>query len=275
MDQTQIVQVIVNLVVNARDAMPEGGRLTIRTANVVLDPLRLSSHLGTNREGQTAGHLEVEPDEYVRLAVSDTGVGMSEEVQAHIFEPFFTTKERGKGTGLGLATVYGIVKQSGGHIWVYSEPGQGAIFRIYLPRVSEAIQPSSYVGLGEEMPSGGETILVVEDDADVRDLARRVLQRQGYTLLEAGDGEEALRLAARHPGSVHLLLTDVVMPGMSGVALAEDLAQTQPDLKVLFMSGYLDDAVAHHGVLEDSVAFLRKPFTPKTLARKVRAVLDD
>ncbi len=267
------MQVIVNLVVNARDAMPGGGRLTIRTVNVGLDPLRRNPW-GTDREGSTADRLELEPDGYVRLSVSDTGVGMSEEVQAHIFEPFFTTKERGKGTGLGLATVYGIVKQSGGHIWVYSEPGQGAIFRIYLPRVSEAIQPSSYVGLGEEMPSGGETILVVEDDADVRDLARRVLQRQGYTMLEAGDGEEALRLAARYPDSVHLLLTDVVMPGMSGVALAEDLARAQPGLKTLFMSGYLDDAVAHHGVLEDDGAFLRKPFTPVALARKVRAVLD-
>lgn len=272
-DQTQIVQVIVNLVVNARDAMPGGGRLTIRTANVGWDPLRRHP-LGTDREGHTANRLEVEPDEYVRLAVSDTGVGINEEVQSHIFEPFFTTKERGKGTGLGLATVYGIVKQSGGHIWVYSEQGQGATFRIYLPRISEAVQPSSYSGLGEEMSSGGETILVVEDDADVRDLAQRVLQRQGYTLLEAGDGEEALRLAARLPGSVHLLLTDVIMPGMNGVALAENLARTQPGLKTLFMSGYLDDTVAHHGVLEDDVTFLRKPFTPKTLARKVRAVLD-
>jgi signal transduction histidine kinase/DNA-binding response OmpR family regulator len=261
-DPTQIGQVIVNLAVNAQDAMPKGGSLTIETANVVLD------------EDYVADHLGAEPGEYVLLSVSDTGIGMSREVKAHIFEPFFTTKERGRGTGLGLATVYGIVKQSGGHIWVYSEEEVGTTFKIYLPRAEGAARPLTRPEMREPLPGGEETILLVEDDAGVRDLARHVLQSQGYTLLEAENGQEALHLVARHPGVVHLLLTDVVMPGMSGRDLAEQLAQAHPNLKTLFMSGYADDMIAHHGVLDPGTPFLQKPFSLMALARKVRAVLD-
>ncbi len=261
-DPTQVGQVIVNLAVNAQDAMPKGGSLTIETANVVLD------------EDYVADHLGVEPGEYVLLSVSDTGIGMSQEVKAHIFEPFFTTKERGRGTGLGLSTAYGIVKQSGGHIWVHSEEEVGTTFKIYLPRAEGTAQPLIRPEMREPMPGGEETILLVEDDAGVRDLARHVLQSQGYTLLEAENGQEALHLVARHPGVVHLLLTDVVMPGMSGRDLAEQLAQAHPNLKTLFMSGYADDMVAHHGVLNPGTPFLQKPFSLMALARKVRAVLD-
>jgi PAS domain S-box-containing protein len=261
-DPTQMEQVIVNLAVNARDAMPIGGRLTLETANAVLD------------EDYVAGHLGVQPGEYILLAISDTGMGMSREVQAHLFEPFFTTKEVGKGTGLGLATVYGIVKQSGGDIWVYSEEGVGTTFKIYLPRAQEAAQPLPSRPMHTEMPLGWETILVVEDDAEVRDLARRVLHRQGYTVLEAGDGQQALWLAAGYSSPIHLLLSDVVMPGMSGVALAEELACARPDLKVLFMSGYSDEAVARHSTSEAGTPFLQKPFSPMALARQVRAALD-
>ncbi|MFQ5614405.1 MAG: GAF domain-containing protein, partial [Anaerolineae bacterium] len=261
-DPAQMEQVIVNLAVNARDAMPEGGKLSIETSNVILD------------QGYARQHAEVSPGEYVLLAVSDTGVGMREEVKAHIFEPFFTTKEVSKGTGLGLATVFGIVKQSGGHIWVYSEEGQGATFKVYLPRAKETAPSLSGPVVGAEMPSGHETILLVEDDKGVRDLARRVLHTQGYTLLEAEDGQAALQLAARHAGPIHLLLTDVIMPGLSGKALAEQLAQTRPDLKILFISGYTDDAIAHHGVLVPGVALLPKPFSLIDLAHKVRAALD-
>jgi PAS domain S-box-containing protein len=261
-DPAQIEQVVVNLSVNARDAMPGGGRLTIQTANVVLD------------EAYGANHLGVAPGEYVLLTVSDTGVGMSAEVQAHLFEPFFTTKAPGKGTGLGLATVYGIVKQSGGHIWVYSEEGLGSAFKIYLPRA--ATDMASQLGKegGGPVPTGQETILLVEDNPEVRDLARQVLVRQGYTVLEAAEGEEALRRAEEHAGPIHLLLTDVVMPGMTGKALAERLGGLRPDLKVLYMSGYTDETIAHHGVLEPGVAFLQKPFSSFNLALKVRQVLN-
>jgi len=261
-DPAQMEQVIVNLVVNARDAMPEGGRLTIETTNVVID------------KEHAAGHLETKPGEHVQLVISDTGVGMSPEVLAHIFEPFFTTKGMGKGTGLGLATVYGIVRQSGGDIWVYSEEGRGTTFRIYLPRASGVAQPLPHPEAGKEMPSGGETILLVEDDRDVRELAQRVLQRQGYTVLEARDGREAMRLATSHSGPIHLLLTDVVMPGISGMALADRLTADRPDIKVLFMSGYTDNAIAHHGVLDPGITLLQKPFSPMDLARRVRALLD-
>ncbi len=261
-DVAQIEQVIVNLAVNARDAMPLGGRLVIETTNVVFD------------ENYLAHHLEASPGEHVLLAVSDTGVGMSPEVKTHLFEPFFTTKERGKGTGLGLATVYGIVKQSGGHIWVYSEEGIGTTFKIYLPRAREAPQRFTRAEAEGAPPSGSETILLVEDDADVRELVQRVLQGQGYTLLVAQDGQEALGLVARHADLIHLLLTDVVMPDMSGQALVKSLGRSYPDLKVLFMSGYTDEIIAHHGVLDPGVAFLQKPFSAVALARKVRQVLD-
>jgi PAS domain S-box-containing protein len=262
-DPAQIEQVIVNLVVNARDAMPEGGRLSIKTSNVAM------------QEDYVAGHRGTKPGEYVLLAVSDTGVGMSPEVQRRIFEPFFTTKAPGEGTGLGLSTVYGIVKQSGGDIQVYSEVGHGSTFKIYLPRAGEASQSSSLRDVEERLPSGIETILLVEDDTTVRELARRILQGVGYTVVEAEDGLQALQLAARHAGLIHLLLSDVVMPGINGIALAKRLAQTYPSLKTLFVSGYTDDMIRRHGVLEPGVAFLQKPFSPPALARKVRDVLDD
>jgi CheY-like chemotaxis protein len=261
-DPAQFEQVIVNLAVNARDAMPNGGQLAIETANVVLDEAYVASHLGSR------------PGEHVLLAISDTGVGISKETQAHIFEPFFTTKEVGKGTGLGLATVFGIVKQSGGNIWVYSEEGQGSTFKIYLPRIKKAT-PILSASPGEaHLPTGNETILLVEDDEDVRTLARQILQEQGYTLLEAENGEEALHLVAHHDGPIHLLLTDVVMPGMSGKVLAKQLIQTYPDLKTLFMSGYTHNIIAHHGVLDPNVIFLPKPFNSMSLAHRVRTVLD-
>jgi PAS domain S-box-containing protein len=263
-DPAQIEQVIVNLAVNARDAMPHGGELTIETAGVTLD------------DGYVASHLGVKPGDYVLVAVSDTGVGMSREVQAHIFEPFFTTKERGKGTGLGLATAYGIVRQGGGEIQVYSEEGVGTTFKIYLPRSRKAIGPSarSKLEVVEEPSPGSETILVIEDNAGVRELARLALQQRGYVVLEAENGQEALEVAAHHSGSIHMLLADVVLPGLSGVALVKQLAEFQPGLKTLFMSGYADETIAYHGLLEPGVALLQKPFCPTTLARKVRAVLD-
>lgn len=261
-DPVQIEQVIVNLAVNARDAMPDGGRLTIETANVVLE------------QDYTSRHFGAQPGPHVLLAITDTGHGMSAEVQAHIFEPFFTTKEGGKGTGLGLATVFGIVKQSGGNIWVYSEEGIGTTFKIYLPRAQESAAEATVTEVKPELLSGHETILLAEDNGQVRDLIRRVLQNQGYTLLEAQNGREALDLAARHPGPIHLLLTDLIMPDLSGAVLAEQLAQIRPDIKILFMSGYNDDAIAHHGMLEPNIILLQKPFSPTTLAARVRAALD-
>jgi len=261
-DPAQIEQIIVNLAVNARDAMPEGGQLVIETANVSLD------------ESFVAAHLETQPGEYVLLTITDTGHGMNEEVKAHLFEPFFTTKEQGKGTGLGLATVYGIVKQNGGYIWVDSEEGQGATFKIYLPRIREVIHPPDHPQVDAKMLGGSETILLVEDEVGVRELARRVLAERGYTVLAAPNGQTALDLATHHPDPIHLLLSDVVMPGISGRALAEQLHQTRPDLKVLFMSGYTDEAIAQHGILAPGVSLLQKPFSLTSLARKVREVLD-
>jgi PAS domain S-box-containing protein len=260
-DPNQIEQVIVNLAVNARDAMPDGGKLTIETANVDLDEAFAQAHLGSV------------PGSYALLAVTDTGSGMDASVRAHLFEPFFTTKEVGKGTGLGLATVYGIVKQSGGYISVYSEPGRGSSFKIYLPRIATpADEPA---GPQKSGPApGSETVLVVEDEPAVLTLSRRALEAQGYVVLAASDPAAALRVVERHGGTIHLLLTDVVMPGLSGRELADRLTAQRPGIRVLYMSGYPGDAVVQHGTLPLGSAFLQKPFSPDGLARKVRDVLD-
>jgi two-component system cell cycle sensor histidine kinase/response regulator CckA len=250
----------MNLAVNARDAMPRGGQLTIETRNV---------HL---REPDAVGYPELTPAHYVQLAVSDTGVGMTEEVKARIFEPFFTTKEAGHGTGLGLAMVYGAVKTHRGHISVYTEAGHGTTFKILLPATAAALPPKSSVL--QLAPRGTETVLLVEDEEPVRRLAVVALRMHGYTVMDAGTGADGLRLADAHPGPVHLLVTDVVMPGMSGREVAEAMRRRHPGIKVLFASGYTDDAVVRHGIVEATDAFLQKPFTPLALARKVRAVLD-
>jgi two-component system, cell cycle sensor histidine kinase and response regulator CckA len=260
-DPSQIEQVILNLVVNARDAMPRGGKLTIDTRNVVLDDDYVAEHLGAK------------PGLHVALAVSDTGEGMDAATLARIFDPFFTTKGPGRGTGLGLSTVDGIVAQSGGTVWVYSEPGRGTTFKIYLPHTDQAATGAGDAAAARAS-SGSETILLVEDEPKVRALARAILQRKGYTVLEAADGAQALAIYDEHARAIDLLLTDVVMPRMSGREVAERLAALQPGLRVLFMSGYTDDAIVHHGVLEAEVAFVQKPITPDSLSEKVRAVLD-
>jgi two-component system cell cycle sensor histidine kinase/response regulator CckA len=262
-DRSQIEQVILNLAVNARDAMPQGGRLTIETANVELDA------------SYSHPPAVLSPGRYVMLAVTDNGCGMDAETQAHVFEPFFTTKEKGKGTGLGLATVYGVVKQSGGYVWVYSEPGRGTSFKIYLPRIEETAVPAGRDGKSEtQIPErGSETILLVEDEKGVRELAREYLASSGYTVIEAEDGHTALELAAMHVGPIHLLLTDVVMPGISGRELAERVSQIRPGIKIIYMSGYTDQAVVHHGILRNDAVLLQKPFTLMTLAGKLREVL--
>ncbi len=261
-DQGQIEQVIMNLAVNARDAMPEGGRLKIETANVELDEAYTRHHAGS-RVGR-----------YVMLAVTDSGIGMSAETQAQIFEPFFTTKERGKGTGLGLATVYGVVKQSGGYIWVDSAPGKGASFQIYLSRLEQPAAPEAPSTARGQMLRGSETILLVEDADPLRKLAQEFLEANGFRVLAAPNGEKALELAVQNAEPIHLLLTDVVMPGMNGRVLAEQLAPRQRGMKVLYMSGYTDSFIAGHGVLEPGTYLLHKPFTEETLVRKVREVLD-
>lgn len=261
-DPGQLEQIIMNLAVNARDAMPHGGKLTLETANVEVTEARV--------RGQTV----MSPGYYAMLAMSDTGVGMDAQTQARIFEPFFTTKERDKGTGLGLSTVYGIVKQSGGYVFVYSEPARGATFKVYLPRVEETAEPIAVKPAALELPCGTETILLVEDEPGVRALARETLQLQGYTLLEARHGIEALLASNQHPGPIHLLVTDVVMPQMSGREVAGYLVAQRLNLKVLYMSGYTENAIVHHGVLDPGTFFLQKPFTPEALAHKVREVLD-
>ncbi len=260
-DPGQIEQIALNLVVNARDAMPQGGRLTIETAGVELDERFAREHPGAR------------PGSYVMLAVGDTGCGMTPEIQARMFEPFFTTKEPGKGTGMGLATVYGIVKQSDGYIGVASEPGRGTTFSIYMPPTlesTEAVLPHD----ASASPRGTETILVVEDDPSVRNVVRDCLRIYGYTALETGDPEEGIRICQDHQGTIHLLMTDVVLPKMSGRALATRLSALRPDMRILFMSGYTDDALGQHGVLNRDVAFLQKPFHLTVMARKVREVLD-
>jgi PAS domain S-box-containing protein len=261
-DPGQMDQVIMNLAVNARDAMPQGGLLTIETENVLLD------------EAYTRDHVEVTPGPYVMLAVGDTGSGMDTATLAHIFEPFFTTKEVGKGTGLGLSTVYGIIKQSHGHIWVYSEPGRGTTFKIYLPRVQEAAMPLQPVAAPAASLRGPETILVAEDDESLRRVICQTLTSYGYTVLEARHGKEAILVCGRHRGPVNLVLTDVVMPGMSGGELMERLSYFGRQMKVLFMSGYTEDTAALQSLLAAGVPFLEKPFKMISLVKKVREVLD-
>jgi PAS domain S-box-containing protein len=261
-DAGQMEQIIMNLAINARDAMPKGGKLSIETANVILD------------EAYTRQHISVTPGPYVMLAVSDNGCGMGAETRARIFEPFYTTKELGKGTGLGLATVYGIVKQSGGHIWVYSEPGKGSTFKIYLPRTEEAaVRPSNVQTICGDR-HGTETVLVVEDDQAIRQLVRGILESKGYKILEAGSGAEALSLCHNHSGAIHVILTDVVMPQMSGPEMALQWLARRPQTKIIYMSGYTNNAICHHGLLDRDLAFIEKPFTPQALENKVREVLD-
>jgi PAS domain S-box-containing protein len=264
-DPGQVEQILVNLVVNARDAMPQGGTINIETQNVDLD------------ETYTSEHAPVIPGRYVMLAVGDNGVGMSRDTKEHAFDPFFTTKEAGKGTGLGLATVYGIVKQSGGYVWIYSEPGLGTTLKLYFPEVSAAaaFQPAEYKAVLNETTRGSETILLVEDEEAVRGLTSRILQKQGYRVIAAQHGREAMDIATKEEGHIDLVLTDIVMPGMNGRGLVERLAGIRPRIKSLYMSGYTDDDIIRRGFIEPSKSFLQKPFTSEALLQTVRKVLDE
>lgn len=260
-DPGQIEQVLMNLVVNARDAMPQGGRLTVETALIEFD------------EAYAGAHFSVQPGSYVMLAVSDTGSGIDAEIQKHIFEPFFTTKEQGKGTGLGLSTVYGIVKQSGGNIWLYSEPGHGTVFKVYLPAAEIDVQPTATQDR-IELPRGNETILIVEDEPQIRNLALDCLAQYGYEVLAASNGVEALQLIESLQRPIDLILTDVVMPKLSGRKLSERVSMLRPSTKVLFMSGYTNDSVVNHGILDGAAWFIQKPFALESLVKRVREVLD-
>jgi two-component system, cell cycle sensor histidine kinase and response regulator CckA len=260
-DPNHIEQAIVNLAVNSRDAMPHGGRITIETSNTQIDETYAKTHMG------------VSPGEFVMIAISDTGHGMDSATRQNIFEPFFTTKARGKGTGLGLATVYGMVKQSGGDIWVYSELGQGTTFKLYFPRVAEPASPGLIEESALSRQLSSETVMLVEDEAQVRDLTEKMLKQLGYSVLTASNGEEAMDASQAHAGQISLLVTDVVMPNMSGKQVADALVSRRPDLKVLYLSGYTDNTVVHHGVLDSNVDFLAKPFSRDALARKIREVL--
>jgi CheY-like chemotaxis protein len=263
-DAGQIDQVLMNLAANARDAMPRGGKLTIETANVGLDAEYASAH------------PEVRPGPYILLAVSDDGFGIDSATLSHLFEPFFTTKGLARGTGLGLATVYGIVKDSGGHLSVYSEVGSGTSFKVYFPRVDEEVAlTDTPKPEAADTKDGKETVLLVEDEEDVRTFTRHLLHSFGYRVLDASDGVEAMRVSEQHREPIPLLISDVIMPRMGGRQLAENLKSVRPDLKVLFISGYTDDAIVRHGVLQSDVAFLQKPFTPTALASKVREVLEN
>ncbi|MBE7467429.1 MAG: response regulator [Planctomycetes bacterium] len=260
-DPSQVEQVIMNLVVNARDAMPQGGRLTIETRNAELD------------DAYARSHPSVKPGAYVMIAVADTGVGMDEATQAKIFDPFFTTKELGRGTGLGLSTVYGIVRQSEGHIWVYSVPGQGSVLKVYFPRVYSAVDTVVKAELAKTAEAGKATILVAEDEQAIRDLIREILTVRGYTVLTASDGEEAFRLAQTHSGTIDLLMADVVMPKLSGKDLAARVVALRPEIQTLYMSGFSDDTLTNRGVLSGDVEFIEKPFTLDTLTDRVKSIL--
>jgi two-component system cell cycle sensor histidine kinase/response regulator CckA len=261
-DRSQLSQVILNLVANARDAMRKGGRLTLETSN---------AYLG---EAYAREHLDVVPGPYVQLSVTDSGEGMDKETIGRIFEPFFTTKEKGSGSGLGLATVYGIVRQSGGHIWVYSEPGRGTTFKIYLPRVGKPPELHGSLAESEDASNGNETILLVEDSKLLAKVTRDFLSSAGYRVLLAAEGSEALQIAEGFPERIHLLLTDVVMPHMNGRELSEQLLKKRPELKVLFMSGHTAGVISQNVLLDDDVAFIEKPFTHDALGRKIRQMLD-